>query len=178
MHGAPTLKDKIYDRMTADLPINAVVAPDIVDDPLDRTAKLRVMRSLRDDPLAGMYSRKVIDDAQLAAGRLWQRYHEDSEIGGARAIDFTKEAVDGGRFKEPDITHMSIALAKLKEARKELGEFGSSLMHDVLIRRMTIIDVAKARVMPRQREIDFLGLRFRECLESLARLWGFAGGGR
>lgn len=174
MRKPPTL-DKIHDRMSADLLINAVVSPDVVDDPLEHGAKLKVMRSLRDDPLAGMHSRKQIDDAQLAAGRLYQRYQEDSEIGGARAIDPTKEAVDGGRFKEPDITHMSIALAKLRDARRELGEFGASLMHDVLTRRMSISDVAKARCMGREREINFLSMRFRECLESLAKLWGFAG---
>lgn len=168
-------KDKIYDRMTADLPINSVVTPVVVDDPLDRTAKLRVLRSLRDDPLAGMHARQQIDDAQLAAGRLWQRYHEHSEIGGARAIDPTKEAVDGGRFKEPDISRMSKALVEMKKARLELGKFGASLMYDVLARRMSIAEVAKTRMMHRQREVDFLSMRFRECLNTLAKCWGFAG---
>lgn len=167
------MKDKVYDRMTADLPINSVVAPAVVQD--HAGDYIRVLRSVRDDPLAGMLARKQIDEAQFHAGRLWQRYQEDSEIGGARAIDPTKEAVDGGRFKEPDITRMSVALVKLREAKGELGEYGISLIYDVLQRRMTIIEIAASRHMPRQREVDYLGRRFRECLESLARLWGFAG---
>jgi hypothetical protein len=64
---------------------------------------------------------------------------------------------------------------KLKEAKADLGEYGVSLVYDVLSRRMTLIEIAEARHMPRQREIDYLGRRFRECLESLAKLWGFAG---
>lgn len=174
MQGA-AMADKIYDRMTADLPINSQVTAVIVDDPLESGGKLRVLKSVRDDPLAGMHARRQIDDAQFNAGLLWQQYREDSEIGGARAIDTTKEAVDGGRFKEPDITKMSKALRELKAADQMLGAYDASLIHDILGRRMSIAEVAAARSMPRQREIDYLGRRFRQCLESLAKLWGYAG---
>lgn len=166
---------QVHDRTTADLPINSIVAEAIVDDPLERGAKLKVLRSVRDDPLAGMHSRAQIDDAQLAAGRLWQRYHEQSEIGGIQAIDPRKEAVDGGRIPEPLSERYSKAFLELKKADKELGLYGASLVRDVLGRRMSISDVARARSMSRQREIDYIGGRFRECLESLAKLWGVAG---
>lgn len=168
-----TMKDKIYDRMTADLPINSVVAPAVVKD--GAGDYIRVLRSIRDDPLAGMLSRSQIDEAQFRAGRKWQEHRENSEIGGARAIDTTREAVDGGRFKEPDVDRLSLALKELKAADKALGAYGASLVHDVLGRRLSISAVAAMRMMPRQREIDYLGMRFRECLESLAKLWGFAG---
>lgn len=174
MHGNTGLKDKVYDRLASDLPINAQVAPAIVDDPYDRLAKVRVIRSVRDDPLAGMKARDQIDDAMLAAGRLWQMYLENSEIGGTKAIDFTREAVDGGRFKEPDITRMSIALVELKKADKQLGQEGCALIRDVLGARLTIMQAAHRRSMSTQREIDYLGRRFRECLNTLAILWGFA----
>lgn len=169
-----TAHEKIYDRMAAELPINSEVAIAIVDDPIEQGAKLQVLRSVRDDPLAGMLSRSQIDTAQFDAGRLWQRYREDSEIGGVQAIDTTKEAVDGGRFKEPDIDRLSAALTKLKDADRVLGAYGASLIYDVLARRMTIMEVAQARSMTRQREIDYIGRRFRECLEELAKLWGCA----
>lgn len=171
--GFSSMPDKIYDRLTADLPINSQVAPAIVDDPLEKGAKLRVVRSVRDDPLAGMHARNQIDDAQLAAGRLWQRYHEDSEIGGARAIDFTKEAVDGGRFKEPDITRQSKALAELKRAHAVLQEYGQSIFYDVLVRRMTITQIAASRSITSGRQISSLMERFRSDLDSVGKLWGF-----
>lgn len=171
--GMTDKSQKIYDRMTADLPINSVVSIAIVKD--EAGDLTRVLRSERDDPLAGMLSRHQIDQAQFEAGRLWQKYREDSEIGGAQAIDTTKEAVDGGRFKEPDITKMSVALRELRRANEVLGAFGASLIEDILGRRMSIAQVAAARMMARQREIDYLARRFRECLEELAKLWGMAG---
>jgi hypothetical protein len=66
----------IHLRMATELPINAEVAPAEVTNPLaafGNTDTIRVMRNLRDDPLAGMHSRKQIDDAQFKAGRDWQR---------------------------------------------------------------------------------------------------------
>jgi hypothetical protein len=178
MHGA-LMKDKVYDRMSADLPINAVVAPAVVDDPIEHGAKLKVLRSLRDDPLASMHSRGHIDDAQMAAGRLWQRYREHSEVGGARAIDPTKEAVDGGRFKEPDITRQSRALAELKRAdamfKKAHDDMAPSLIYDVLARNMSITEIAQARSITSGRQICYLMERFRGALDDLAKLWGLAG---
>jgi hypothetical protein len=174
MQGLGMSKDKIYDRMTADLPINSVVAPAVVDDPLEPGARLRTLRSLRDDPLATMHSRGHIDEAQFAAGRLWQRYREHSEIGGARAIDPTKEAVDGGRFKEPDITRMSAALVQLKLADDEFQEYGASLVYDVLARNMSITEIAAARSITSGRQICSLMERFRASLDVMAKLWGFS----
>lgn len=173
MIGAQMSKDKIYDRMAADLPINSVVEPTIVQDGLGDY--IRVLRSVRDDPLAGMLSRSQIDAAQFEAGRLWQAYREDSEIGGARAIDTTKEAVDGGRFKEPDITKMSKALRELKAAHNVLQDYEWSLVCDVLERRMSITQIAAARSITSGRQICSIMERFRGALESLAKLWGFAG---
>ncbi len=164
---------KVYDRMSADLPTNSQVVPAVVRD--GAGDYIKVLRSVRDDPLAGMLSRGQIDAAQYEGGRLWQQYREDSEIGGAQAIDTTKEAVDGGRFKEPDITKLSTALRELRRANEILGAYGASLVEDILGRRMSIAEVAAARSMPRQREIDYLGKRFRECLESLAKWGRFAG---
>ncbi len=174
MHGV-NMADKVYDRLSADLPINSQVTAVIVDDPVEAGGKLRVLKSVRDDPLAGMHARKQIDDAQFRAGLRWQLFREDSEIGGARAIDTTREAVDGGRFKEPDITKMSHALRQLDKAKLVLGAYGTSLVEDILGRRMSIAEVAAARCMNRETEVKYIGKRFRECLESLAKLWGFAG---
>jgi hypothetical protein len=167
------MTEKIYDRMSADLPTNSQVVPAVVQDAAGDYIK--VLRSVRDDPLAGMLSRGQIDHAQFMGGRTWQEHRENSEIGGAQAIDTTKEAVDGGRFKEPDVTKLSQALRELKKADSVLGAYGASLVHDILGRRMSIAQVAQARNMTRELEVKYIGRRFRECLESLAKLWGFAG---
>ena len=172
MHGASMANDKIYDRMAADLPRNSVVAPAVVKD--EAGDYIKVLRSVRNDPLVGMLSRKQIDEAQFVAGRTWQAHHEHSQIGSISAIDPTKEAVDGGKIPEPISDRQIKAIRALQAAERQLGAFGASLIFDVLGRRMSISEIARARMMTRQREIDFLSMRFRECLESLAKHWGLA----
>ena len=163
-----------YDRRSIDLPINSVVSEAVVDDPLEKGATLILFRSLRDDPLAGMHSRGQIDDAMLAAGRTWQRYHEESEIGGISAMDPGKEFVDGGKIPEPITDRQIAAIRELNKAHRMLGEYGISLVRDVLERRMSIQEVAVSRSMTRERETLYIGRRFRDCLDEMAKLWGFA----
>lgn len=165
---------KIHQRMTADLPINAVVSPAIVDDPYQRGDKLRVLRSVRDDPLAGMHARGQIDDALLAAGRKWQAIQEQAEIGSISAMDPTKEPVDGGKMHEPITDRQIQALRKISIAAEKLGHEGHLLVSDILTYRKSIREAAERRGMFTESEIKYTGRRFRECLETLAIHWGFA----
>lgn len=177
MYGGTALKypkDKVYDRLASDLPINAVVMPDVVDDPLERGAKLRILRSVRDDPLAGMLSRDQIDQAQFMAGRRWQMFHEHSEIGGVSAIDPSKEAVDGGKIPEPITDRQIVAFRELNAGRKVLGIDGDELIRDVLGKCMSVTTAATMRGHVSKDGRAYVGRRFRECLETLAILWNLA----
>lgn len=168
--------EKIHDRMTADLPINSVVSISIVPDPYSNTGeKIKVLRSIRDDPLASMYHHGRINDAQLEAGRKWQKLHELSTIGAISAIDPTKEAVDGGQLRDPITDHQIKAFRALADAYKELGAFGGRLIFDVLADGMTLAKAAASRGLNGQRATLYVGRRFIECLETLAVHWGFAG---
>src|SRR5690348_15837128 len=89
-----------HDRRATDLLRNARVAPLEVDDPMELGGKLIVMRSTRDDPLADLHARGQIDEAQYRGGRAFQEDFEAAERG-PRAIDPSKEAVDGGLMPEP-----------------------------------------------------------------------------
>src|SRR5690242_5172038 len=165
--------EKIHDRRTTDLPINSMVSVAIVADPYsDKGEKIEVLRSIRDDHLAGMHSRGQIDDAQLLAGRKWELHLEGAQIGNIRAIDPTKEAVDGGGMREALTDKQIAAFAQLHEASVELGSVGNSLIRDILGERLSVAQAAARRGYNAEREINYLGRRFRECLESLARLWG------
>lgn len=172
--GKPT-KDKIHDRISHDLPINSRVAIAIVDDPYSSVGeKITVVRSVRDDPLAGMLSRGQIDQAQFAAGREWQRYAEDCEIGSIQAIDTTKEAVDGGRMREPITDRQIIAFKAIAESRQALGHEGNRLVFDILALRVTIRQAAESRGRFTQWGWKATGREFRACLEKLADLFGCA----
>lgn len=167
-------RDKIYDRQARDLPRNAVVAPAVVDDPDRSGDKLKVLRSVRDDPLAGMLSRGQIDQAMFTAGREWQRHHEAMEIGNISAIDPAKEAVDGGKIPEPITDRQIRAIRALGAAERELGPYGAVLIRSVLGARLSIAEFASQQGFWSAREQNYLSRRFRECLDTLAKLWGYA----
>jgi hypothetical protein len=150
-----------------------MVSPIEVDDPLEMGSKLIVMRSIRNDPLAGLHARQFIDDAQFWGGRSFQRDFEAAERG-PRAIDPSKEAVDGGLMPEPITEAQQKAALQLAVVYQSLGLNGSSLVHHVLIHGMTFEQAAIARGMHSDLEVKYIGKRFRECLDTLAVEYGFA----
>lgn len=157
-----------------------------VDNPLAtiRGIKSDAIRSLRKDPLAALHARGQLGErdrfgndtgeARYHAGRLWQRYYEQLEIGGSRAIDPTKEAVDGGRFPEPDLDKREKASKALRLANQKLGYQGKVILQMVLGEHKTIQEMSMGLGLTSKREFEYMGQRFRECLETLAKLWGFA----
>jgi hypothetical protein len=165
--------ERVYERMSQDLPINAKVAPMLVKD--EAGDNILVFRSLRDDPLAAMHDRGQVDDAKYNGGRHWQRCHELVEIGGARAIDPTKEAVDGGGIATSSITDAQCkAVADMAKAGRALGQEGEAIIRDFLGRGMPLLHVAAARGLTTARELDYIGRRLKECLETLAIVFGYA----
>jgi hypothetical protein len=166
----------IHDRRATDLLQNAVVAPITVDDPhaLNPGDKIVVMRSLRDDPLGAMHASNQIDEAQYMAGRHWQKAFELSEVGGAKAIDPTREAVDGGQIAQSSITDSQRrAFADLIKASRALGMEGEAIVRDILGRHMTVALTAAKRGLHGERERLYIGRRFREALETLAQTFGY-----
>jgi hypothetical protein len=153
---------KIHDRRSKDLPRNAEVAAIEVDDPLalEPGEKIVTLRSVRNDPLARLHSHRQIDEAQYQGGRAFQDDWEKAERG-PRAVDPTREYVDGGQAREP-ITE------------RELGADGSALVHDVLVIGMTMEQIGQRRGLRGQRWIDYFARRFKECLDRLALIYGFA----
>lgn len=161
-------------QQAADLPLNARVAESVVDDPLEQGAKLTVVRTLRDDPLARMRDKGHIDEAKYIAGRHWQKDYEAAEIGGIAAVDTTKEPVDGRTFPEFLTDRKIAAIKAISNADAVLGVEGASLIRDFLGRRMWSVEIAAARGISDQRTIDFIARRCRECLETLAYYYGYA----
>lgn len=166
----------LHDRRATDLVMGAMVAPVEMKDPFGD--QVVVLRSLRDDPLAGMFARRQIDQAQYDAGREWQRLTEKTEIGNVKAIDPTKEAVDGGRFPELYREGAARAARDLAHAHATLGMIGESIVKDILGSRLTIKQSGARRGYTSKAEIEFMGQRFREALNTLAEVFGCATGGR
>jgi hypothetical protein len=147
---------KVHDRRSRDLPRNAEVAAVEVD-----------------DPLARLHTHHQIDEAQYQGGRAFQDDWEKAERG-PQAVDPTREYVDGGRAREPITEGQRKAVLRLNRAERELGADGSALVHEVLILGMTMEQIGQRRGLRGQRWIDYFARRFRECLDRLALIYGFA----
>lgn len=160
----------VHDRLAASAPLGSVVGIRTVDDPYEVGAKIKVAAQLRDDPLGRLYARDQIDHAQYNAGRHYQGLLEHAEVGGLKAMDTTKEPVDGsGQFIEP-ITDRQIKAAKeLNRLSRVLGQEGEALVRATLGLRCFVTGGA-----PSRQEREYLGRRFRECLDTLAGALGYA----
>ena len=162
-----------HDRRSTDLLRNAMVAPMEVVDPYDANDKIVVMRSLRDDPLGRLHQRDQIDEDQYRAGRRFQADYEAAERG-PKAIDFTKEVVDGGLLPEPITEAQRRAGIALKRVYWELGPDGTALVHDVLIHGRTMQQVAESRRVMGERWTRYFAMRLQECLDRLMIVYGFS----
>ncbi len=168
-------KETVHSRMSADLPINSNVVEAIVADPYSDTGdKIKVLRSVRNDPLASMVSRGQIDEAQFQAGRKWQKLHDCSTIGSIQAIDPGKEAVDGGGMREFLTDRQIDAFKELTASYEKLGTNGRKLVFQILGEGLSIAEAARQWGYSGDREINYFSRRFRECLETLAIHWGLA----
>jgi hypothetical protein len=74
--------------------------------------------------------------ARLMAARRFQAFYERAEIGGAKAIDITRDVVDGGRAILPDRTRQEAI------NHNKIGQFGSNLVRRVLGEKRTLVEVA------------------------------------
>lgn len=177
--GKPYDPSKAHDRRAGESNrgVENYLTPKEVDDPYEAGGKIIVMCSTRDDPLARLHDRKQIDEAQYQAGREFQNDFETAERG-PRAIDPSKEAVDGGQMPEPITEAQRKATKRLAGVNRELGQNGSALISAVLIGRVTIEKICDDRGLKSERERLYIGRRFRECLDDLAKFYGFAMDGR
>ncbi|WGR93143.1 hypothetical protein MTX26_25095 [Bradyrhizobium sp. ISRA443] len=164
-----------HDRRSQDLPYNADVATVEVDDPfaLQHGEKIVALRSIRNDPLGRLHAHRQIDDSQYRGGRAFQGDWEKAERG-PRAVDTTREYVDGGQRREPITEGQRQAVLRLQRAEHELGADGSMLVHEVLILGMTMEQVGQRRGLRTQRWQDYFARRLKECLDRLALIYGFA----
>ena len=166
---------QIYDRRSREVPFNAEVAEVEIDNPLalDPGEKIMAIRSIRSDPLGRLHSHHQIDEAQYRGGRAFQNDWERAERG-PQAMDPTREYVDGARTREPVTESQRQAVLRLNRIERELGTDGAALVHDVLVLGLTMDQIGQRRAVRTQRWNDYFARRFRECLDRLALIYGFA----
>lgn len=140
-------------------------------------ARVKVV-SLRDDPLGRLHARGQVDEAQYVAGRKWQEYHHDAEIGTIKAIDTTRDVVDGGAMADAMTDRQFKAIGKMARYDRVLGQEGCALVRLILGQRMFIPQVMAMHGETSERMSRYFSQRFQECLETLAKEMGLVGGKR
>jgi hypothetical protein len=165
----------IYDRRSREVPFNAEVAEVEIDNPLglDPGEKIVAIRSIRGDPLGRLHAHHQIDEAQYRGGRAFQNDWERAERG-PQAVDTTREYVDGAGTREPVTESQRQAVLRLNRVERELGTDGSALVYDVLVLGLSMDQIGERRAVRTQRWNDYFARRFRECLDRLALIYGFA----
>jgi hypothetical protein len=93
---------------------------------------------------------------------------------GPQAVDPSRDYVDGVQTREPVTESQRKAVLRLNRAERELGADGSALVHDVLVKGMTMEQVGQRRDLVSQRWKDCFSRRLCECLDRLALVYGFA----
>ena len=171
----PRQAGQVHDQKARDLPRHAEVASVEIDNPLglEPGEKIVAIRSIRNDALARLHSHRQIDEAQYRGGRAFQDDWEKAERG-PRAVDPTREYVDGGSAREPITERQRRAVLRLNRVEHELGADGVVLVHEVLVLGLTMEQVGQRRGLRGQRWMDYFSKRLRECLDRLALMYGFA----
>lgn len=171
---------RVRDRRAGGVTLRADTAAVEVDDPYATRPgeKITVLRQLRSDPLARLHSHRQIDEGQYRAGRAFQRDWETAERG-ARAIDPTRERVDGGSLPEPLSERQARARKRLVDLERVLGRTMHRVTHAVLVDGMSMETLAQ-RLFNREGEVSakYYGRLFRDALDVLAVEYGLAGSGR
>ena len=137
--------------------------------------RITATRSLRDDPLGQMHSRKQIGPAQYRAGREYQATREDQGIGRGRSSSELREHVDGGQIASDGVTEAKQKAARKVDRWKTLLGSDWWVVEAVLIDKRTIRQIADASdLMSGKAATTFYGHLFRRQLTMLARDMGFA----
>lgn len=148
-----------------------IAAADVAD-PFEPTKTVAVIRNVA-APVDNLFSRGRIDNAQFAAAQKFKRLYDLAAIGGARAIDYGREHVDGGRVEQISI--------KALEAGRERAQLASvvskrgMLILDLVIGEEMALSRVVRRVVSNINNLQGQGYvvcRLVEALDSLVDHWG------
>lgn len=132
--------------------------------------------NMRESAITALAAKGVIDEAQCAAADRFRRAWEAMGGAGARAIDYSREPVDGGGAVEPISLKQLSAGRDLKAAQealeKEHGRYAYKLVGYVCGEGHSIHALTETR-----RQRDTMTDNLRAYLDVLAILWDYAGKG-
>lgn len=141
--------------------------------------KIAAVANIRESPLTWMHEQRYrsgedkgeryIDDTQFVVGSIFRMLYEKAGGTSIKAMDTTKEPVDGG-FVTDGLTDTRFKAAKeLMFVRAKLGDAGYKLVEQVCGQCLWI-----SQIEPTKHYQRLAGERLKECLDTIAILWGKA----
>jgi len=148
----------------------------VVDDPLERGQRYEAPVNVRESSIDHMHSRGRIDEAQKLAGDRFRRLWEKAAVGSNKAMDTTKEPVDGGGIGDPISDDLVKASVELSRVMRELGPTGSQLLIALVGEGKRVEDVAASwsragGIVRGDRAQGYVTGRMVEALDDLVRFW-------
>lgn len=130
--------------------------------------RIKASFNMRESYVGWLWQKRLITDAEKKAADRVRHAFEALGGSGAKAIDYSKEPVDGGGAVS-DITDRQITAGRtLREVHRMLGPQG----HDLVMRMCGEGRWPQDMALDRRKR-DYLSMRLRECLEHLAIMWGY-----
>jgi hypothetical protein len=146
----------------------AVIAPADVDDPFEKGAKLRVVRNLREHPIAFLEAKGVLSTSQVIAADTFRKKWEATQRGN-QAIDYSKTRVDGGKLSDPLSERVQEAVSWLNLAARYpgIGVVGFAILVSVCGEGRGIAETAKRHNKTGPRGEGYISSRLCEALDAL-----------
>jgi hypothetical protein len=148
---------------------NPLYSFDHADGEAGNRRKVPVPVSMRESPAIWMHGHGKINDSQLRAAGQFRRWYEAAGGAGVKAMDTTKEPVDGGRVSDGLTDRKLHAAKELAGARTRLSPRAYWLVESVCGQCIWIKDLDG-----RRRTQDAYSMALKEALDSLAIFWGYA----
>lgn len=127
----------------------------------------------RESAVVALWAKKALDDAQYRAGLKLTRLYEQIGATGAKAIDYSREYVDGGLIQRSISDEQVSATDEINGAfeavKKEYGVYGWRILSYACGVGLHVREMAGSR-----RSRDTLTDNLRLYLDCLAKHWGFA----
>jgi hypothetical protein len=148
----------------------------MVDDPLEAGQRYQAQVNVRESSIDHMHSRGRIDASQKLAGDRFRKLWEMAAVGQNKAMDTSKEPVDGGGIGDPFTDDLIRASQELSRVMRELGPVGSKMMVALVGEGQRVEDVAShwsqaGGALSGRRAEGYVSGRMIEALDDLVRLW-------
>lgn len=140
-----------------------------VDDPLERGAKLTVVRRATNF-ISKEYKAGRLDKAQFEAAREFERLRELTMSSGLSSPSFAREYVDGGGRGDPITDRVILAFKRLSKARQVVGIWAYDAIDNCICHGLNPTAIEERTGANRKMTAGYV----KDGLEMLAIYWGFA----